>query len=112
MLKNVVFPAPFGPIRLTMRRSGITKSTSWTAISPPNTFRTPSEVRIAFVAVGSRGSSLVTGRSREGVVVLDVVLRFVVHPLFKFGLAARLREEALRAEEHHDEQDDPEDQER
>ena len=34
MLKNVVFPAPFGPIRLTIDRSGIVKSRSLTAVEP------------------------------------------------------------------------------
>ena len=36
MLKNVVLPAPFGPIRLTIALRGIEKSTSFTATSPPN----------------------------------------------------------------------------
>ena len=42
MLKKVVLPAPFGPIRLTIERSGIVKSTSLTAIRPPNSLRTSS----------------------------------------------------------------------
>src|SRR6185436_9547681 len=120
MLKNVVLPAPFGPIRPTMRPVGIAKSTSFTAIRPPNTLRTRSAARMTSVAadVGNAGSgsfgegvAVVTG-SGVCVVVLDVVLRLVVHPLFELRLAARLREEALRPEEHDAEQDDPEDQER
>ena len=39
MLKNVVLPAPFGPIRLTIAPSGIAKSTSETATRPPNSLR-------------------------------------------------------------------------
>ena len=39
MLKNVVFPAPFGPIRLTIAPSGIVKVMSETATSPPNSLR-------------------------------------------------------------------------
>src|ERR687894_412802 len=35
MLKNVVLPAPFGPIRLTIERSGMSKSTELTATRPP-----------------------------------------------------------------------------
>ena len=35
MLKKVVLPAPFGPIRLTIERSSIAKSTSLTATRPP-----------------------------------------------------------------------------
>src|SRR5919205_1739781 len=41
MLKNVVLPAPFGPIRLTMERSGMSKSTELTATSPPKTLVIP-----------------------------------------------------------------------
>ena len=46
MLKNVVLPAPFGPIRLTMERSGMSKSTELTATSPPKTFVMPRALRI------------------------------------------------------------------
>ena len=41
MLKNVVLPAPFGPIRLTIERSGMSKSTELTATSPPKTLVIP-----------------------------------------------------------------------
>src|SRR5829696_3530055 len=37
MLKNVVFSVPFGPMRLTMDLSGMTKLTVLTATRPPNT---------------------------------------------------------------------------
>src|SRR5215472_11355317 len=37
-LKNVVLPAPFGPIRLTIEPSGIVKSIERTATSPPKRF--------------------------------------------------------------------------
>src|SRR5436190_14882588 len=43
MLKNVVLPAPFGPIRDTMDPRGISKSTLLTAVSPPNFLVTPRE---------------------------------------------------------------------
>src|SRR5512132_717624 len=39
MLKNVVLPAPFGPIKLTVEPRGIVKSTSSTASKPPNSLR-------------------------------------------------------------------------
>ena len=42
MLKNVVLPAPFGPMRLTIEPSGIVRSTSLTASRPPNRFVTRS----------------------------------------------------------------------
>src|SRR5713226_728061 len=41
MLKNVVLPAPFGPIRLTIARSWIVKSTLLTATRPPKRLVTP-----------------------------------------------------------------------
>jgi hypothetical protein len=40
MLKNVVLPAPLGPIRLTIEFSGIVNSTLETATRPPNRFVT------------------------------------------------------------------------
>src|SRR6266516_7117884 len=88
MLKNVVLPAPFGPIRLTIEPSGTMKSTSLTATSPPNSFRTPAAVR----------------RSGTG-----VVERLVVHALMELGRPSRARDQPLGPEQHHDEQDDPED---
>src|SRR5919198_4314571 len=36
MLKNVVLPAPFGPMRLTIERGGMAKSMLLTASRPPN----------------------------------------------------------------------------
>ena len=41
MLKKVVLPAPFGPIRPTIAPSGIVKSTPLTATSPPKRRTTP-----------------------------------------------------------------------
>src|SRR2546428_13449708 len=40
MLKNVVLPAPLGPMIETIDRRGIAKSTSDTATRPPKTFET------------------------------------------------------------------------
>jgi hypothetical protein len=34
-LENAIFPAPFGPIRLTMDRLGMPNDTSFTATRPP-----------------------------------------------------------------------------
>ena len=42
MLKNVVLPAPLGPMIETIERSGIENVTSLTATRPPNDFDTPS----------------------------------------------------------------------
>src|SRR5947209_15220757 len=40
MLKNVVLPAPFGPMIETIESGGISKETSLTATSPPNSLLT------------------------------------------------------------------------
>jgi hypothetical protein len=40
MLKNVVFPAPFGPMIETIEPSGMSNDTSSTAIRPPKAFVT------------------------------------------------------------------------
>ena len=44
MLKNVVLPAPLGPMIETIERSGIENETSLTATRPPKTLETPSAV--------------------------------------------------------------------
>src|ERR671918_2435840 len=91
MLKNVVLPAPFGPIRLTIAPSGIVKSTSLTATRPPNSLRT----------------SLTTSRSA----MLGSVERLVVDALFELVLVPALRDQSRRSEEHHQNDDDPVDEE-
>src|SRR3954470_14460526 len=92
MLKKVVFPAPFGPIRLTIERSGIVKSTSLTATRPPNSLRTPSASR--------RLATLLVRR---------VVERLVVDTLVELRPAPRARNQALRPEEHRQHEDQSED---
>jgi hypothetical protein len=49
MLKNVVFPAPLGPMIETIDPTGMSIETSLTARNPPNSFVTPSAARIASV---------------------------------------------------------------
>src|SRR5919199_2227143 len=88
MLKNVVLPAPFGPIRLTIPPSGTMKSTSLTATRPPNSFRTAAAV----------------SRSRAG-----IVERLVMDSLVELGRASRARDQPFGPEQHHDQQDDAED---
>ena len=46
-LKNVVLPAPLGPMRLTIEPSGMSKSTARTATRPPNRLVTPLAIRVA-----------------------------------------------------------------
>src|SRR5215210_1098567 len=56
MLKNVVLPAPFGPIRLTIERSGMSKSTSLTAMRPPKTLVIPRASRMFPFSSATSGS--------------------------------------------------------
>src|SRR5438105_3330118 len=95
MLKNVVFPAPFGPISETTEPRGIVKSTSLVATSPPNSLRTLSATR-----------------SRSPVLwpfslMLHVVERRVGHALVELGLASLARDQPLGPQEHRRHDDDP-----
>src|SRR4051812_2570099 len=96
MLKNVVLPAPFGPIRLTIEPCGIAKSTSLTATSPPNSLRIPDAT-----------SRSVIGRApiRVGPLERDVVERRVAHALLELALVPSLRDQARGPEEHDDHDD-------
>src|SRR5438309_754403 len=107
MLKKVVLPAPFGPIRLTIDLSGIVKSRSLTAIRPPNS------LRMLSATSRSRGRSPISG--------LRPALRLVGDPrlmqglvdgpatgaLLDLTLAPPLRDQACRTEEHHQHDDCP-----
>src|SRR5918997_3724852 len=101
MLKNVVLPAPFGPIRLTIERSGMSKSTSLTATRPPKTLVIPRASRILptffpFSSATARGPYRVAG-SRILVVQL-------------LGALA-VGDDALRPEDHHEDKEEAEQQE-
>src|SRR6185295_9357234 len=100
MLKNVVLPAPFGPMRLTIDRRGIVKSTSLTATRPPNSFRRPT--------VSSRRSVICASGPCAA---LHVHQRLVVDTRLDLQLAALFRDQTSGAEEHHQDDDravDPE----
>src|SRR5437879_2304419 len=103
MLKNVVLPAPFGPIRLEICRSSTTKSTSWTAMRPPNSF-----LRLC---ASSSGMSARTGKAEACPAVSPVsgfrahsgshvVERLVVDALVELGSPAAARDQSLRPDEH------------
>src|SRR5581483_7594080 len=92
MLKNVVLPAPFGPIRLTIAPGGTVKLTSSTATRPPNSLRSCSVMR-----------------SASGTGDLVVVEGLVVHALVELGRNSRARYQPLRPEEHDDDDDRAED---
>src|SRR5919109_2277409 len=98
MLKNVVLPAPFGPIRLTIERSGMSKSTSLTATRPPKTLVIPRASRML-------PFSSATGRAPERVTGVTTL------PAVQLLGALAVGDDAFGAEEHHQDQDDAEQQE-
>src|SRR3954447_20770942 len=89
MLKNVVLPAPFGPIRLTIVCCGMVKSTSSTATRPPNSLRSCS----------TRTMSL----------MLEVIERLVVDAHLELGFPPSAGYQAFGPEQHHHHEDDAED---
>src|SRR5215210_677822 len=93
MLKNVVLPAPFGPIRETIERSSIVKSTSLTATRPPNRLLTLVARRMGSGA-GIVERLLDAGDGRGGG-------RLGAPQL---GLTLGAGEDALGAEQHHQHQ--------
>src|SRR5437867_1990233 len=62
MLKNVVLPAPFGPMMAPIVRSSIAKSIPWSAISPPNRLVTPTATNkglgVGGLGLGARPGSV------------------------------------------------------
>src|SRR5262249_14615116 len=94
MLKNVVLPAPFGPISETIEPRGIVKSTSFVATSPPNSLRTCSATR--------RRSSLWPFS-----LMRHVVERCVVDALVELGAPSRTRDQPLGPQQHRRDDDDP-----
>ena len=65
MLKNVVLPAPLGPMIETIERSGIEKETSLTATRPPKIFDTLSVAS----SVGAEPSPILVCGAAAGVVM-------------------------------------------
>src|SRR5918995_7349896 len=100
MLKNVVLPAPFGPIRLTIERSGMSKSTSLTATRPPKTLAIPRAPRMFAFPFSSA-----TGCSPER--VTDVATLAAVQ---LFGALA-VGGDTFGPQEHHEDEEEAEQQE-
>src|SRR3712207_4075382 len=100
MLKNVVLPAPFGPIRLTIERSGMSKSTSLTAIRPPKTLVIPRASRM----LPARSFSSGTRRPPHRVAGARI-------PVVQLLGALAVGDDAFGAEDHHQDQDDAKQQE-
>ena len=86
MLKNVVLPAPLGPMIETIRPRGIRNDTSSTATRPPKTFVIPVVARIA--------SSVPDGRATG---VLDVSLRQAPQALATLGRTGTIPQDRAQA---------------
>src|SRR5215217_7388968 len=98
MLKNVVLPAPFGPIRLTIERSGISKSISLTAMSPPKTLVIPRASRMfPFLSATSGSPERVT----------DVTTLSAAQLLGALAVG----DDAFGPQEHHEDKEEAEQQE-
>src|SRR5512132_729941 len=130
MLKNVVLPAPFGPIRLTIDRCGIVKSRSLTASRPPNSFRTslatsrspvvsdwlilsgaPASALVSRASSSSRdsaGSSAFTRSRFIGAAhLVEGLVERAARTLLDLPLAAALGDQADGTEQHHQHDDHP-----
>src|SRR5436305_13945924 len=94
MLKNVVLPAPFGPISDTTDPRGIVKATSFRATRPPHSLRMFSATRMSSPFFGTS-------------LMLGVVERRVVRALVELGFASRARDEAFRPQQHRRHDDQP-----
>src|SRR5215813_12089813 len=86
-LKNVVLPAPLGPMIDAIVPCSRSKSTSWSAVNPPNRLVTPLASRTAATS----------GLRRRPVLALER------------AVTPSGGEDALRAKDHHQDQDQAED---
>src|SRR5215207_6770152 len=92
ILKNVVLPAPFGPIRPLIEPCSITKSILFTATRPPKRLVTPRASRIGAICLL---------RAQSGAALLNIKCAgiFLCGDLFvgmQLGLAALTGQQALR----------------
>src|SRR6266542_487050 len=104
MLKNVVLPAPFGPIRLEIDFSSSAKSTLLTAINPPNRLVTPRASRIAAIASGANAAQ----RAIDQRVLAELVEPFGSLGV-QFGRSLSIGENPLWPRHHQNDQRDAED---
>src|SRR4029077_9577573 len=96
MLKSVVLPAPLGPMIDEMPRS-TAKSTPWSAVSPPNRFVTPRASKRTGTVAGSTAPPRAVSQRRAPASMSEL------------ALATARGEDPLRAEDHHQDEDDAED---
>src|SRR4051794_3574122 len=127
MLKNVVLPAPLGPMIETIECCGIENETSFTATRPPNVLetasvassagRSPSPVGAGGAATGTviaRRSLPSAGRRRSSNDALSWLAdleRAVARAdaLGELQRSSSFREQALRPQDHDDEDEEAED---
>src|SRR4029077_10800281 len=95
MLKSVVLPAPLGPMIDEMPRS-TAKSTPWSAVSPPNRFVTPRASKRAGTVADSTTQPRAVSQRRAPASMSELTL------------ATARGEDPLRAEDHHEDEDDAE----
>ena len=109
MLKNVVLPAPLGPMIETIERSGSVNVTSLTAVRPPNCLVMLLASRIAGLA--SDGAAAVGSASRSCPCRVE---GFVggLGVLGELHLVPPLGQQALRAQDHHHHEQEAVDRER
>src|SRR6266568_1637626 len=100
MLKKVVFPAPFGPIRLTMARSSIVKSTLLTATSPPNRLVMPRAVSSSAIATSGANAA---ERAVDQRFFAELVQFFLCTPVHLY-CSLPIREDTFRPRQHQDDQ--------
>src|SRR5215218_1461352 len=111
MLKNVVLPAPFGPFRLTIERSGMSKSTSLTAIRPPKTLVIPRASKM-FAPVTSRPArSRPFPFSSATAHPAECIARVATFPAAQLLGKLAVGDDAFGPQEHHEDQDDAEQEE-
>ena len=105
MLKNVVLPAPLGPMIDTIEPVGISIETPPTATSPPNSLTRLSARRIAGATGGRRESP--GCRSRRSCRRLRQL--GLPDALGELELASSLGQQPLRAQHHHEHEQEAED---
>ena len=109
MLNSVVLPAPLGPITDTIERSGMSSETPPTAVRPPNSLTTSSARMIAVRRRRARGRALIAAVDAPPELgSASSVCSGATVPVSS-QLSSSLREQALRAQDHHEHQQEAED---
>src|SRR6478672_10632323 len=104
-LKNVVLPAPLGPIRPVITPRWISRWSTSTAVRPPKVRRIPSATTIGsgFFAPGSWGTSLRAARAADTSTPAGAVAVGLSWSALSAGIESQLPsvpEDSLRSEDH------------